>query len=54
MDKCYQCGAETSLYNNGEPICTACDDKLEQQAHAGSAPPKKPVMEGAIKPSKSA
>jgi len=54
MAKCYQCDAETSLYNKGVPICTKCDDNLEQQAHAGLAPPKKPAMESAIKPSKSA
>ena len=26
MAKCFVCGAETSLYADGKPICLKCDD----------------------------
>ena len=26
MARCVACSAETELYNNGDPICIACDE----------------------------
>ena len=31
MDECYRCGAETTLYSGGQPICMACDELREKE-----------------------
>ena len=38
MPKCGTCGAETDLFNCGDPICLACDDKLNM----ANPPDKRP------------
>jgi hypothetical protein len=41
MAQCVYCKAETSLYEGGTPICTACCDEKDarrQKARATSAP----------------
>jgi hypothetical protein len=30
--KCCECGAETSLFVNGVPVCVACDAKRDAKA----------------------
>lgn len=32
MARCTNCGAETSLYVNGVPVCVKCDDALQAEA----------------------
>ena len=54
MAKCYHCGAETSLYFNGEPVCTACDDKHKSSAPLSTVPPKRSATEPDRKLPKSA
>lgn len=29
MDKCSKCGADTQMYENGNPICTECSEKID-------------------------
>jgi hypothetical protein len=29
MDRCYRCGRETELYDNGVPVCTECAEEAE-------------------------
>ncbi len=29
VERCVLCGAETQLYNNGQPMCPKCCDSLE-------------------------
>lgn len=36
MDKCYKCGTDTLLYDDGLPICLKCaekDDVLRKRQH---------------------
>jgi hypothetical protein len=49
MARCNFCGAETSLYDNGRPICLQCSDKLheehmkrERQTMVQLHPPREP------------
>jgi len=47
MPKCARCGAETSLYINGVPICLECAEKPDRQikvlrAEPARAPLQKP------------
>jgi uncharacterized Zn ribbon protein len=32
MAQCFQCKTETSLYDNGVPICPKCDDARSEPA----------------------
>jgi hypothetical protein len=36
MARCVQCGSETSLYVNGEQLCSQCDDKRQQKQPAAT------------------
>lgn len=29
MDRCSRCGAETELFDNGNPICLKCESKID-------------------------
>jgi hypothetical protein len=29
MDKCAKCGAETQLYESGNPICVKCSEEID-------------------------
>ena len=31
MAKCEQCATDTSLYVNGKPVCSKCDDEANQR-----------------------
>jgi len=45
MAQCNTCGAETSLFLFGTPICVACDTKQRSQEALKKAEPGKPVPE---------
>ena len=31
MEKCWRCGADTGLYDNGVPICVPCAERVDAQ-----------------------
>ena len=38
MEKCGVCGAETSLYDNGIPVCAKCADERAAKAKSKTTP----------------
>lgn len=43
MDNCRFCGAKTSLYDSGRPVCVKCLDDIE---HGKILRPRQPVSAG--------
>lgn len=56
MAECFLCGAETELYDGGNPVCIDCVDKLDEAKRTGipaSKPEQVPDDEPGVDPARS-